>query len=404
MPDLPVIVLAFANDQEGHRYLRDLPEELRRLQDILEAAETQGPVQAGRPAQRHARADLRGLHRASRPGGDPPLRRPCRRGPAPARVGRRGGAVAHAEGLAAFLGQRRNLQLVFLNGCSTRAQIAGLLEAGVTAVIATARAIEDQVAREFAVAFYTELAAGATIPAAFEAARGRVRAAREPHRRRASNLNRDLVAEDATAGAPADDRGFPWELRLRAGAELAARWSLPDAAGNPLFGLPPLPEQDLPESPFRHLTWFTARDAEVFFGRGHTISELFKQVKEPGRPPILLLHGSSGVGKSSVLDAGLVPRLQGDGLEVRYRRRDPEKGLLRSLLAAFAAAGAAPPSTLADAWRSRGEAAQQAPDRDPRPGGGDVHQPARTRPGSWTTSSPPWPRRWPCARPGRGAS
>ena len=30
------------------------------------------------------------------------------------------GAVAHAEGLATFLGQRRDLQLVFLNGCSTR--------------------------------------------------------------------------------------------------------------------------------------------------------------------------------------------------------------------------------------------------------------------------------------------
>ena len=29
--------------------------------------------------------------------------------------------------------QRRNLQLVFLNGCSTRAQAAGLLDAGVAA-------------------------------------------------------------------------------------------------------------------------------------------------------------------------------------------------------------------------------------------------------------------------------
>ena len=90
-----------------------------------------------------------------------------------------GGAVAHAEGLATFLGQRRNLQLVFLNGCSTRAQAAGLLEAGVAAVIATARAIEDAVAREFAAAFYTELAAGRDRCAPpIEAARGRVLAAR----------------------------------------------------------------------------------------------------------------------------------------------------------------------------------------------------------------------------------
>ena len=42
MPDLPVIVLAFANEQEGRRYLRDLPGELRQLQAILEAAERKG--------------------------------------------------------------------------------------------------------------------------------------------------------------------------------------------------------------------------------------------------------------------------------------------------------------------------------------------------------------------------
>jgi len=41
-------------------------------------------------------------------------------------------------------------------------------------VIATARAIDDGMAREFAVAFYTELASGAPLRAAYEAARGRV--------------------------------------------------------------------------------------------------------------------------------------------------------------------------------------------------------------------------------------
>ena len=70
------------------------------------------------------------------------------------------GAVANAEGLAKFLGQCPELQLVFLNGCSTRAQSARLLDVGVAAVIATARAIEDAVGGEFAAAFYTDLAAG----------------------------------------------------------------------------------------------------------------------------------------------------------------------------------------------------------------------------------------------------
>ncbi len=42
MAELPIIVLAFANEQEGRRDLRDLPEELRRLQDILKDAERNG--------------------------------------------------------------------------------------------------------------------------------------------------------------------------------------------------------------------------------------------------------------------------------------------------------------------------------------------------------------------------
>ena len=42
MAELPIIVLAFANEQEGRRYLRDLPEELRRLQEILKEAERNG--------------------------------------------------------------------------------------------------------------------------------------------------------------------------------------------------------------------------------------------------------------------------------------------------------------------------------------------------------------------------
>ena len=42
MAELPIIVLAFANEQEGRRYLRDLPEELRQLQEILKEAERNG--------------------------------------------------------------------------------------------------------------------------------------------------------------------------------------------------------------------------------------------------------------------------------------------------------------------------------------------------------------------------
>jgi WD40 repeat protein len=153
----------------------------------------------------------------------------------------------------------------------------------------------------------------------------------------------------AAAGPdPVDDHGFPWEFRP--GTELVERWSLPDAAGRPEFGLPPLPEQDLPEQPFRNLGWFTAKEADIFFGRGYQVRELYKQLTDPSGPPILLLYGASGVGKSSLLDAGLVPRLESAGHLVRYRRRDQQKGLVGCLSDALAPAEG--PGDLRGRWRA----------------------------------------------------
>ncbi|HEX7942082.1 MAG TPA: hypothetical protein VF488_09770, partial [Gemmatimonadaceae bacterium] len=57
-----------------------------------------------------------------------------------------------------FLGEPPGLVLVFLNGCSTEPQVKRLRAAGVKAVVATTRAIQDTVASEFAQAFYAELA------------------------------------------------------------------------------------------------------------------------------------------------------------------------------------------------------------------------------------------------------
>jgi len=67
-------------------------------------------------------------------------------------------ADAHAKGLASFLGDQPGLVLVFLNGCTTEPQVKQLRAAGVKAVVATTRDINDKVAAEFAKQFYTELA------------------------------------------------------------------------------------------------------------------------------------------------------------------------------------------------------------------------------------------------------
>ncbi len=77
---------------------------------------------------------------------------------------------AQADGVAAMLAEQSGIKLVFLNGCSTQAQVTKLLELGIPAVIATHSPIEDTIARKFAGHFYDALMAGATIGEAFQSA------------------------------------------------------------------------------------------------------------------------------------------------------------------------------------------------------------------------------------------
>lgn len=84
--------------------------------------------------------------------------------------------------------------------------------------------------------------------------------------------------------------------------------------------------------------------------RGYQIRELFLKVTSTAAP-IALLYGQSGVGKSSLLDAGLLPRLEAD-YEVVYLRRDPLSGLLNTFQRAFAGSTTGS-STSDDVWRAR---------------------------------------------------
>ncbi len=232
--------------------------------------------------------------------------------------------IAHAEGFAEFLGLQRGLQLVFLNGCSTQAQVEGLLSAQVGAIIATSQAINDEIATGFSGRFYQSLGAGDGIQKSFQEAAAAIKM-----RKGSGASQRGLYYRSPAAAA---DR-FPWDFYVGKGAETAREWNLPGAAGNPLFGLPKPPVRDLPLTPFRYLHWFQSEDAEVFYGRDYQIRELYDKIMAPDSPTIIHLYGRSGVGKSSLLAAGLAPRLEADH-QVIYIRRNQEKGLVASLEAA----------------------------------------------------------------------
>ncbi len=169
----PIIFLAFANDRQPNgAYLRNLAEEARRLQDTLRTAEQAGLCQV--VTQQNVTIDqvfntfqdaryrnrLGVFHYGGHANGYQLLLETATGATAP----------AHAAGLAAFLAQQRGLALVFLNGCSTQPQVQGLLDAGISIVIATAQAIDDAVATDFADRFYKALASGATVQSAFHQA------------------------------------------------------------------------------------------------------------------------------------------------------------------------------------------------------------------------------------------
>ncbi len=244
---------------------------------------------------------------------------------------------AYAEGLATLLGQQRGLKLVFLNGCSTRPQVKRLLDAGVPAVIATAQPIADAVATEFAVAFYEALttgysgehrkiSGGCSIERAFAEAEGFSKAAR-------GGKSRNLAA-----ATPAhEDVGFDWKLEPRPGSEHILRWNL--FQDDPLFGLPDVPADiGWPVEPYRNLEYFHRDHARIFFGRGRAIRELFNLIDLPAESAesrLIFYYGQTGVGKTSVLAAGLLPRVE-TLFATRYCRRSAQDGLLGTLQAALA--------------------------------------------------------------------
>jgi len=88
------------------------------------------------------------------------------------------------------------------------------------------------------------------------------------------------------------------------------------------------------------------------FRRGYEIRELYDLVTAPAGAPIILYFGQTGVGKSSVLEAGLLPRLEANRevrCDVRCARRDRALDLLQTLARELILAGGS--TDLGTAWR-----------------------------------------------------
>ncbi len=115
------------------------------------------------------------------------------------------------------------------------------------------------------------------------------------------------------------------------------------------------------DSPYPGLLHFTRKYAPVFFGREAEVREILDRLRGPeGR--FMIISGDSGVGKSSVVDAGLLPVLESGGLPdqvsgtcvrmVPSQRQQPVEAFLAALGSVITQAGLRPDTLLTDLTRA----------------------------------------------------
>jgi len=183
-----------------------------------------------------------------------------------------GAQVVSPEAIADTFGAAgASVQLVVLSACYGEAAAEALL-AHVDCVVGMRGALHDQAARAFAIGFYGALGDHESVAAAYR------------HGNAAIRLEGLSEAERP-------------QLKVRHGFDAATL--IPAAA-------PPEVRLELP-CPYPGMRPYTADDADHFHGRGAEIDELIGRLRAGEREVCVL--GPSGSGKSSLVAAGVLPRL-----------------------------------------------------------------------------------------------
>ncbi|MCB0845462.1 MAG: CHAT domain-containing protein [Bacteroidetes bacterium] len=211
----PVIFLAFANDQDDH--LEMLKKEGRDIYQALQDLHDQQFLEI----YREESADIEDIFAT--------FNRFNNRvaifhygGHANGTLLRLEGKDANAKGLARLFGEQEQLQLVFLNGCSTGPQVEQLLQEGIKAIIATSVPVNDSIATEFSVKVYQSLAGGSTLQQAFNQGIAFV----ETKFGDAHNLA--IYRSLAWQGGEKNIEEIPWGLYVNPAHEGVLNWKLPD--------------------------------------------------------------------------------------------------------------------------------------------------------------------------------
>jgi len=86
-----------------------------------------------------------------------------------------------------------------------------------------------------------------------------------------------------------------------------------------------------PRRPYKFLDYYQEQDSQIFFGREEEIEKICSKILAHRT---FIIHGRSGVGKSSIVRAGLLPHLRKNGHQVFIVRSftDPFEGMIQALL------------------------------------------------------------------------
>ncbi|MEV0295560.1 hypothetical protein [Nocardia sp. NPDC050710] len=204
--------------------------------------------------------------------------------------------------------------------------------------------------RQFAALF--EAAGNPTLRRVAAAAEARMRATRAPGQKAGASMQR-ISDWKAGRNVPARFESFlPVLLTLTDEARKSSKpvpsalldveeWQRLWTASNEWD-----PESEGAECPYLGLTSYDGQDAELFFGRTRPTAELAELVRatvgSEGHGGIVMLVGASGAGKSSLLEAGLIPELADPVGEWVVSALTPGTDPVRALVAAIGECGTEP--------------------------------------------------------------
>ena len=111
-------------------------------------------------------------------------------------------------------------------------------------------------------------------------------------------------------------------------------FQIPGFVPDNLKKAPPL---DKSTNPYQGLEPYEANNSKLFFGREKVIQDLAKQVSDTSQPPLTVVLGVSGSGKSSLVKAGLIPRLLKEGWKIfepirpkdLWKKNEPKEEVLK---------------------------------------------------------------------------